>query len=68
MPSPFPPVGVPPDCPHRCDLSQIIQDFLRADIAGMNYQVDSLQCIYRLGAQQTVSVGNDAEAHKSVSS
>lgn len=46
----------------RRDLAERFDDVIAADVAGMQDRIDTLQCCQRLGTNQTVRVGDDADA------
>ena len=45
------------------DLRQAWDDVRASDVAGMNDVLDTGERLYRLGAQQAVGVGDDADQH-----
>ena len=46
----------------RRDRAERFDDVIAADVAGMQDGIDTLQCCQRLGTNQTVRVGDDADA------
>ena len=58
---PVAPVGVAPDRVHRGDPFQGAQNLGVADVPGVDDKFHALQGLDRLGAQQAVGVGNDAD-------
>ena len=56
------PVGVAPDRVHRGDPLQGAQNLRVADVPGVDDEFHALQGLDRLGAQQAVGVGDDADA------
>ena len=56
------PVGVAPDRLHRGDLFQGAENLRVTDVPGVDDEFHALQGLDRLGAQQAVGVGDDADA------
>jgi len=53
---------IPANERHRRDGAQRVEDMMAADVAGVQDCVDSRQRLQRLRANQSVRVGNDADA------
>ncbi len=56
-------IDVAADCCHRCELFQSFEDRRFADIADVEDAVDAAECWSDFGAEETMSVRDDAEEH-----
>src|SRR5207245_5775225 len=64
LPPQLEPVGVPPDGGDRGDRLELGEEGRRADVAGVQDQIDIAEDLKDLWAEQAVGVGDQAKAHE----